>query len=493
MKRIYKLGLACALFMTGQAAFAVDYFWGYQGGQYPSADAACNAHLQRMQSQSSGYVSYEVKLNAQGTAGQCVLYNSIGNSLGSMNIGRSGDSCPEGGIYNTTLGRCDIPDGDECGPVDNTGFPQIKDGGGVCVPALRADKPSFCRYLGTRGSTRTELYIKYSGDVPQPPDVSGIGCKANPVSVAHCKLPAPKPPVCTNGVCIELPPTGGKCQVFVTFTGEPALEGGDGYTPPVADVDNEESGFCDDPNGCAPADEPVLKESKPCNYMHDGQVVGCESSAFEGKPGEVNCGTFQGKFQCITKPASSNGVNIKTDIKTTDNGNGTTTETKTDTVTQVKCETPGSCVTNVTNNKSVTIKGPNGETLGQSGECVGPACSTGGKGDADGDGLGDCITGNCEEQEGTEVGAQGWHEGLELTAGGVLGDFASRVQAAGVVQGAQQFFTVNASGACPVWSASVWVFDVTLDQHCTTEVPWDLIRAVLLACAGFVAFRWAFL
>src|SRR5690606_24962502 len=135
---------------------------------------------------------------------------------------------------------------------------------------------------------------------------------------------------------------------------------------------------------------------------------------------------------------------------------------------------------------------PNGETLGQSGECSGPACSTGGKGDADGDGLGDCITGNCEE-DGAEIGAQGWYEGSELTVAGVLGDFVSRVQSAGVVQGAQQFFTIAPSGNCPVWSAQAWVFEVQLDQHCSVEVPWDLIRAVLLACAGFVAFRWAFL
>jgi len=52
---------------------------------------------------------------------------------------------------------------------------------------------------------------------------------------------------------------------------------------------------------------------------------------------------------------------------------------------------------------------------------------------------------------------------------------------------------MNVGGSCPVWSVNAWVFTIVIDQHCSNNIPWAAIRAVLLACAGFVAFRWAFL
>ncbi len=76
---------------------------------------------------------------------------------------------------------------------------------------------------------------------------------------------------------------------------------------------------------------------------------------------------------------------------------------------------------------------------------------------------------------------------------GVLGDFNDRMGKAPFMTASKQFFTVNVSGSCPVWTAQAWVFSVVLDQHCSTQMPWDLIKGVLLALASFVAFRWAFL
>jgi hypothetical protein len=75
----------------------------------------------------------------------------------------------------------------------------------------------------------------------------------------------------------------------------------------------------------------------------------------------------------------------------------------------------------------------------------------------------------------------------------VMQGFTDRVQSSAVVQATDRFFTMNVGGSCPVWSVNAWVFTIVIDQHCSNNIPWAAIRAVLLACAGFVAFRWAFL
>lgn len=135
-----------------------------------------------------------------------------------------------------------------------------------------------------------------------------------------------------------------------------------------------------------------------------------------------------------------------------------------------------------------------------------------GGGDGDGDGNGDgngngdgggstgggggCGAGSCPNDgpgDGSDGQPHDWYIPGELTIGGVLDDFHDRMANAPIVQSTSAFFTVNVSGSCPIWHAQAWVFSITFDQHCSTNMPWDLIRAVLLACASFVAFRWAFL
>jgi hypothetical protein len=123
---------------------------------------------------------------------------------------------------------------------------------------------------------------------------------------------------------------------------------------------------------------------------------------------------------------------------------------------------------------------------GDGGTDPGTGGGTGGTGGTGGDG-GDDSTCTGEEC------AQDWYQPGERTMETVMQGFTDRVQSSAVVQATDRFFTMNVGGSCPVWSVNAWVFTIVIDQHCSNNIPWAAIRAVLLACAGFVAFRWAFL
>jgi hypothetical protein len=123
---------------------------------------------------------------------------------------------------------------------------------------------------------------------------------------------------------------------------------------------------------------------------------------------------------------------------------------------------------------------------GDGGTDPGTGGGTGGSGGSDGEG-GDDSTCTGEEC------AQDWYQPGERTMETVMQGFTDRVQSSAVVQATDRFFTMNVGGSCPVWSVNAWVFTIVIDQHCSNNIPWAAIRAVLLACAGFVAFRWAFL
>ncbi|WP_301362215.1 virulence factor TspB C-terminal domain-related protein [Stutzerimonas nitrititolerans] len=112
MKRILRVALliACA---WGHAAWAEDYYWRYNSQNYPSADAACQAHLDVMKAQNSAYVDYRVELTTP-ISGKCVLLSKTGASLGSAIIGRQGNGCTDG-TYDDTIGGCvPNPEPDRC-------------------------------------------------------------------------------------------------------------------------------------------------------------------------------------------------------------------------------------------------------------------------------------------------------------------------------------------------------------------------------------------
>lgn len=350
---------------------------------------------------SSG-TSYGFQFTGANSA-QCLRSN--GTLFSSSNMVRQGDSCPPNYTYDASLGKClepVLPGGEPCGKVNFMGgeVDKITNSAGACVHPLDADLPSTCNYLSK--STRTgSTYVSFdgAGSPINPGAIQTGGCVATPISVEHCKAPAVK---AQGGV--SLGPAPALCKVGLNFSG--AVAGNDPvpFVPPASSGDDD--GVCYPGQDCKPKDLPINSETTPCKYEWDNSIGAqvCRSTKFSGKPGDyTGCGTGpDGQYKCHGTAPSSNGIDISTKVEEKSNADGTTTTTKTDTVSQVKCIAVGSCVTNVTTNKSTTIKNGSGQVVSESGQCTGPACPAdgkGGKGDKDGDGLSDCVTGTCEEED----------------------------------------------------------------------------------------------
>lgn len=416
------------------------------------------------------------------TSFNCYVKISSGssNSQLQLSIGRYGDGCDAGQEYDGQTGQCVSPPGDagtSCDGPEFAGMPAIYNSSGQCVRWDQADTASTCKSLASTGTTFTDIYVAFDGDGnPEKPQVEKLGCAVQVIDVANCKMPVPK---CGQGICIEKYVS--KCRVGVTFTGEVAGDGnGSGY--PVADGSGSE-GVCPDGVDCIPADEPVVEESKPCNYMANGQVVGCESSEFKGNPGEMNCGTVNGgPYTCTKKVPTSNGVNIKTDITSEPQADGTTKQTKQDVHTKTICSAPGSCVTQTTTNKTITIMDGNGNTLSQTGSCTGANCSAG-KGQ-----TGNCPAGetcDAEEEQQEFNGPQnddvpGFSESLE--------SFKAKVAGAPLIAGVTAI-RMPTGGSCSIGSVNTMIGTISGDGVCQNSHWLDDLYYVFLAMGALGAVR----
>lgn len=456
------------LILFSSSSWSADYYWLHvdSGRSGPDPKTACINALHYYNNYvdevlpSSGYTN--------ATTWTCYTKAPSNPNTSVFYIQRFGDSCPPNTTYDpTAMPQCAAPPpniGEQCG-TDSAGKPQFINSQGECVASSELDQAAVCKALSDKGTVTKRVFVAFDSDGnPQAPAISDkFGCVAELAltGVDHCKLPAGKS---EGGV--TLVPNGAMCTVFVNFTGEVSGDTGSGYPlgNPAAGVE----GVCPNPDQCLAPEPPILKESKPCNYMSDGQIVGCESQAFEGNPGEMNCGIFStgGTYECRRKEPTSNGIQIATQIETKANGDGTTTTTKTDTITQTKCIGANSCVTNVSNNKTTVVKDGNGNTLSTGTQCTGPACSSGGKGDSDGDGVKDCVTGNCEEEEGGEYGAP---EMPELEETEEIGDSTSayyaRILNAPIVQ-AVTSISVPTGGTCPTGTADTFMGAISFDTFC---------------------------
>lgn len=496
-------------------AHAAVYSWtAYHNrdwGQYSSAEAAC----QRLQSTTaavagSGNTTEYAYMQLSGEDRfDCYFQvrhyeygkwtnvgeptNNVGNKGAALAI-RSGDSCPPGESYIRDQGKCvqpSNPPGDACvgSGSASSGFGFIFNASGECVDYVNADLPSQCKNLG--GSTgKSNVYVHFDsdGNPEAPPPLSVQGCEAVPYGVAQCKMaPARKFP--TGG---EIQSSFNKCILDVRFTGATSGNG------PLSVVKggSGESGVCDPATECSPPpDEPVQSDEKPCVYVEDGEGRRvCSSNNYNYVPGESNCGTVQGNFVCLGKAPKTNGVKVETTVTEKNNPDGSKETTKKDTITQTTCVGANACTSTTTRNSTVVITDSAGNKTSQSGSCEGPLCTGGSAtGDSNGDGVKDCIGPKCESNELTPVDGQDWFQAGDDTMGSVLEGFAARIGGSPIIHAGDQFFTFSASGTCPVWRADTWIFHIVIDQHCSTNIPWDVVKAIIIACASFVAFRWALL
>ncbi|CAD2251261.1 hypothetical protein PSEUDT2PL_00025 [Stutzerimonas stutzeri] len=483
--------LVLALFASSQA-FAVTYYWegGFGTTNQPTAELACSDASKRWaQANAYTYVSSKItRLND--TTFYCYVDYSDYRGIVFTNreldryITRKGDSC-ESGTYDGQLGKCVVPAGqagEECDGPDFMGMPSLYNSQGVCVTWDKADKPALCKSLAKSGTTFTDLYVAFDGDGnPEKPQAEKFGCEINVVDVAQCKMPVPK---CGSGICIEHMVT--KCRVGVTFTGNVSGDGnGSGY--PVSGGAGEE-GVCPEGVDCTPKPEPVVEESKPCNYMYNGQVVQCESSEFKGDPGEMNCGRVNnGPYTCTKKVPQSNGIDIKTKITTEPTADGGTKVTKEDEHTKTVCSAPGSCTTQVTNNKTVIVKDSSGKTVSESGECTGALC------DGKGNGKTPSKGGNC--QPGDECGTEeeggsfsGPENGEVPGFGESLQSFKDKVSGAPIIAGISAI-QMPAGGSCSMSSASTMIGTISGDTVCQNSGWLDPLYYVFLSMGALNAVR----
>lgn len=352
-------------------------------------------------------------------------------------INRMGDTCPDGGVFNGVTGKCDLP---KCKALSGSPF-------------------TF-----TKAGQAPDAYVSVTGGIPHKAQSACYdGCIASTAD-QKCNVR-----------------TSGKYVCYGTgyYTG---AECGTSNAPTV---DTTEQATRPDPE--------VIEEKEPCNYttLPDGTQT-CSSLTNNEKEGQ-SCGTFNGVQTCVDKNPTQNKVEIDTKVEAVTTSDGKTKITKTDTATVTKCKGINDCKTETTTTKTVTVKNGQGETESTTGTCTGSACpDKDGNPDANGDGLGDCSTGDCGEGEGEEEGGGDWYEGTDDTFASVLQDFADDVADIPMVDGIGNFLTFSPGGSCPAGYVNAWVFSIELDQWCGDHIPWSLIASVVLAAAAFLAYRIAF-
>lgn len=425
-----------------------------------------------------------------------ILYGGAWSGDESFTTTRSGDSCPPGGTLDPATDSCVVPFADQGKPCpDQSGtipdIPKIYDKSGQCVLLSDADQETTCKFLGNASSTKNVQVkgtINDQGEAVPPPAVKDSGCAATIVKSDCVKVPAKivKSAYSDQPAAI---PGGAKCSVDINYTGAVANP----VTP--ENLTAAKNDLCIDPAKCNLPEPQQSTEKKPCTYVSapDGSQT-CVSTSGIAKEGKTQCGTVNGVLTCsdsLAKPVS-NGIIVWTKVNSEGLGDGKTKITKTDTMTSYSCGSGKStCTSSTSTSTTVTIKDGNGNTESVTGSCTGSACpDKNGNPDGDGDGFGDCVGNDCAED--ATIGGQDWYEKGDDTYSSVIGEFADGIKQTPVVSGLDNFLTVSVGGTCPVWQVSVWVFDIRLDQWCQSGIPWELIRAVVLACAAFLAFRIAF-
>jgi hypothetical protein len=142
--------------------------------------------------------------------------------------------------------------------------------------------------------------------------------------------------------------------------------------------------------------------------------------------------------------------------------------------------------------------GGNGDGAPDSGTGDGSGGSGGGGGDSGTGEEEDDPPAECEPTENTVCGENDFYEANnwdEKNFGTVMEGFQNRVLSSEVGTATAGFFNITTSGTCEVWSVNTYNLNIVIDQHCSAIALtiFPIVRAILLAMATFVSFRWAFL
>lgn len=430
------------LVLFSSPSFSQDYYWQYSDnntwnwGQFPNPQAACD----HFKSKYPSVTSISARATSD-TSGVCSYYFNNGSQVvgpfEDIPVRRIGEGCTPPSIYNPDTKSCEQPPPDLCADKAGSSFPF------------------------TKSNNSADNYVTV---------VNGYGIPNTEACYGGCAAST------TDQKCTIKTSGAYRCSGTAYYTGSKCT------TAPDVDFTDQQ-----------PRPEPEsTSQETPCQYIQgpDG-VLRCDSEFTTQKEGQY-CGEVNGVKTCVDAKPTKDGVNIKTEVKTQTNPDGSTTTTKTDTATHTKCTGVNECKSTTTTTTTVIKKDGAGNTTSVSGSCSGPACPDKNTNpDGDGDGYGDCVTGDCSGEGGGS--GEGWYDSKDDTYASVLGDFRDRVAALPVVTGITSFLTFNPSGSCPGETINAWVFTIQLDQWCGNQIPWNFIAAIILGVAAIMSFRIAFL
>jgi len=352
--------LIFSLFLISTSANAADYYWymseaGYVGrGSSPSAALSefCKVHP----SYSQGYCDPGrhtlTKFNE--TIWQAKFYFPAaygGGLAGTVNISRYGDSCPVDTSYDPSTGSC--------------------------INACK-DKPPM---HFSKSGTAPDQYVTISTINGKP-----YANKAQQGCFSGCVAST------TDQKCTVKTSGSYTCKGTAYFSGQSC-------SPGPADL-------TDSPDANYPEPQ-TLSEDKPCTYTTapDGSQQ-CTSTKSTEREGQL-CGTVNGQQVCVDKQPTKNGVEISTKVSTVTNPDGSKTTTKTDTATTTTCTAVKSCTSTQTKVTTTVKTDGNGKVTSTTGTCSGANCPDSNTDpDGNGDGFGDCVGGQCGEEEGEGGDAQ---------------------------------------------------------------------------------------
>lgn len=382
---------------------------------------------------------------------------------------RLGDSCSAGTTYNLVTGACDQPlvgDGEWCSAPGQTTTKTFIMSNGVCVAPTDAALKDQCKAYSKSPDSGASVVItwKYpaadSEELRNPQKAANaMGCEIQLLQDISCETRPPeivKDVFNPDGSFVTLPKTF-KCKTNSVLTGNVA-----------PDPKGTPAGSLCEGDECTIEPPAELKEEKPCTYVYDAEGrKTCSSWAFTGKEGAEQCGTVGGVFSCKNDlpKATGKGLSIGTVIDEKPNPDGSKTTTKTDTAKQIVC-LANACTTTTTINKTTSIHGADGSLQSTTGTCTGALCASGGKGDADGDGLGDCKGTDCGEEEGGSSAPPAMPElEKEDTYGETTSKFITRIKSAPLVAGISAI-ALPQGGSCSIGSAQTWFGSIDFSVFC---------------------------
>ena len=346
--RIIALLLLLAL---SQGASATTFYWESAGFTGASPSAVCE---QVRASEWAGYVRngeapyYEnmppnlTKISDIRYHCQLVVRSLIQGDVRpgqTWAIGRYGDSCAAGSIYNQNSASCELT---QCKAKEGRFLNFASSGllpGSACIGGCAAALPQQHRYENPKTGRVTYSYEgNYTGN-----DCSG----SNPAGYSECSLEED----CTKDLSAPEVEKSNECQ--------------------AAADEVDASGRTWKVSNCTATEISQQQQDDNCNWGTAG--AGAENN-----------------WTCVTKPGKNNETKTETTTKTTTNPDGSKDTKQTITTTETKCTGVNSCTTTTTTTTNSNHTNADGSPGNSSSSCKGSKCPSG-----EGEGEG-------EEEEGDD-------------------------------------------------------------------------------------------